>query len=108
MVSVTTAPLAARHAYLPQEEARGKGRRIADRSGAADAAAASLPEILPGLRDAFLASTAAGAGGGGGYAAWLSQELARRRLFEGDGLAPAAAVRMHSFSVQRYSSGSLQ
>ncbi|KAI8472451.1 MAG: hypothetical protein J3K34DRAFT_519781 [Monoraphidium minutum] len=129
MASVTTAALAARQIYLPHEEAKGKGRKVSDRSGAADAAAPSLPDILPGLRDALLDAAAApaaralaaqhaaaggggrggggGGGGGEGYAPWLAQELARRRLFEADGLLSShPSMQVHSFTVpSRYPSG---
>jgi hypothetical protein len=109
MVWVTTTSLAARHGLMPREEPKGKGRRVAERSGTADAALASLPDILPTLREAFLqevssaaaAAAAAGASGpesgGSGtdadeaaseYTSWLSRELTRRRRFGGAGGGP--------------------
>jgi hypothetical protein len=126
LVTVTAASLAAREALVARDEPRvPKGRRLAERSGVADGAVAPLPDILPGLRDRFLDAAAAegdaaagggegvgadgekgaapkgrAAGGGGGYAAWLSQELARRRLVEGEGAAPPADPwAMRSFTI---------
>jgi hypothetical protein len=103
MVWVTTAALAARGGQLPREEAKGKGRRVAERSGVADSALVSLADVLPSLREGFLeeaaaAGTAAGApgaadSGGSGtdeervseYVAWLAREMTRRRRFGGLG-----------------------
>jgi hypothetical protein len=55
IVCVTTAALSVRPSHGPQDDARpSRVRRVQARSGTADGAAASLPDILPGLREAFL------------------------------------------------------
>jgi hypothetical protein len=137
MVSVTTTALAARAPLLPREEVKGKGRKVEERSGVADGAVASLPDVLTGLRDSFLeaagaqaaaavAAARADGGGGGsaaqagkgvagggeaaaaaaaaGYAAWLAQEMGRRRMFVGDGATPmmgSGQMRMRSFTAMQ-------
>jgi hypothetical protein len=112
MVWVTSAALAARNSLMPREEPKGKGKRVQDRSGMADAALASLPDVLPGLRETFMeearsaaavaaAAAAADSGGSGTdkedgaseYGAWLSRELARRRRFGGPGGGPLLYTR---------------
>jgi len=111
MVWVTSASLAARHSHMPREEPKGKGRRVTERSGMADAALASLPDILPGLRQTFIeevkltvAAAAGGANDSGGsgtdkedpsseYMAWLSRELTRRRRFGGPTGGPLVYTR---------------
>jgi hypothetical protein len=109
MVWVTSAALEARAGRLTGDEAvldKGgpKGRRIEAASGPADGAVAPAPDVLDGLRDTFL--RAAGDGEGSVvYAQWLGQEMARRRLFVGDGAAPMAGGRGRSFTMARAARG---
>lgn len=96
MVSVTTAALTGRHALLPDEPPKGKGKRIAHRTGPAGTAVALLPDLLAGsLRDRFVATANAqrlaagdaasagydgdGVGEASAYAAWLCKELSQRK-----------------------------
>jgi hypothetical protein len=64
MVSVAAGTLLGRASLPPEAKARGKGKRVAERSGEAAAAVAPLPDILPGLRDAFVYAAAAHAAAG--------------------------------------------
>lgn len=58
MVSVASGPLVGRAQLLPREACKGKGSKVADREGVANAADAPLPDVLPGLRDAFVYAAA--------------------------------------------------
>lgn len=94
MVSLVTPALAGRHALLPADEPRGKGRRVAAPrdKGKPRGAILPLPDLLTSLRGTFVEAASAwrdrsssdGAQDNQAvardYASWLTVELTRRHV----------------------------